>query len=125
MPTYLTHVVLATTVLVALGIFHHFTSVHAEAEPFDRQQWRARQAEARQNDPGCVRGGMALSLVRNGSLDNSSRSTVLALLGDADETGDRQLHFSLGQCHWDWRSSALVVRVDAQGIVEDVSIEAL
>lgn len=125
MPITLTRAVLATTVLVALGIFHHFTSVHAEAEPFDREQWRARQAEARQNDPGCVRGGMALSLVRNGSLDNSSRNAVLALLGDTESSDDRQLHFSLGQCHWDWRHSALVVRVDAQGIVEDVSIEAL
>lgn len=121
----LTHVVLAATAVVALGMFQHFTSIHAEAEPFDRQQWRARQAEARQNDPGCVRGGMALSLVRNGRLDNSTRSAVLALLGDADETGDRQLHFSLGQCHWDWQHSALVVRFDARGIVEGVSIEVL
>jgi len=125
MPITLTRAVLATTVLVALGIFHHFTSVHADAEPFDREQWRARQAEARQNDPGCVRGGMALSLVRNGSLDNSSRNAVLALLGDADKTGDRQLHYDLGQCHWDWRHSALVVSFNARGVVEDVSIEVL
>lgn len=121
----LTRVILAATAVVALGMFQHFTSIHAEAEPFDRQQWRARQAEARQHDPGCVRGGMALSLVRNGSLDNSTRSTVLALLGDAESSGDKQLHFSLGQCHWDWRHSALVVRFDARGIVEDVSIEDL
>lgn len=125
MPISLTHVVLATTVLVALGIFHHVTSIHAEAEPFDRQQWRTRQTEARQNDPGCVRGGMALSLIRNRSLDNSTRNTVLALLGDADVTGDRQLHFSLGQCHWDWRHSALVVSFNALGVVEDVSLEVL
>ena len=115
----LTRVVLAATAVVALGMFQHFTSIHAEAEPFDRQQWRARQAEARQ------RGGMALSLVRNGSLDNSSRSAVLALPGDAESSGDKQLHFNLRQCHWDWRHSALVVSFNALGVVEDVSIEVL
>ena len=125
MPITLTHVVLAAIAVVALGMFQHFTSIHAEAEPFDRQQWRARQAEARQNDPSCVRGGMALSLVRNGSLENSSRSAVLDLLGDAESSGDKQLHFNLRQCHWDWRHSALVVSFNALGVVEDVSIEVL
>jgi len=113
------------TAIAVLGGFHHFTSLQVQAEPFDKHQWRNRQTAAQQNDPGCVRGGMALTLLRNKSLNNRSRAQVLEQLGEADEKHQGQLHYSLGQCHWDWRHSALVITFDANGLVERTTIETM
>lgn len=66
---------------------------------------------------------MALSLQQSKSLSNRSRAETLGLLGEPDAKPEGQLRYNLGQCHWDWRHSALVVSFDANGLVEHTAIE--
>jgi len=108
-------------VVCASFFYSNFTAMHEQERPFDAVQWRSLSQEARLNDPGCVRGGMALFLLDNDSLDGLSVASVKKLLGEADTVLANQLHYALGQCHWDWRHSSLVV-IFNDGKVSQVSI---
>lgn len=105
----------------AAFLYSSFTAMHEQERPFDTVQWRSLSHEARLNDPGCVRGGMALFLLSNDSLDGLLVASLKELLGEADTVLANQLHYALGQCHWDWRHSSLVVTLE-EGRVSQVSI---
>lgn len=102
-------------------LYLNFTAMHEQEQPFDAAQWRGLSHEARLNDPGCVRGGMALFLLNNDSLDGLSVASVKELLGDADTVLANQFQYALGQCHWDWRHSSLVI-ILKEGRVSQLSI---
>lgn len=61
--------------------FRYVTSVHEPEESFVAEQWVTRRAQLQLNDPGCVRGAMALSLIRTGALLKLTRVEVVGLLG--------------------------------------------
>ena len=124
-PAMRTSVALGTfAVLLAALAFVNFTSVHADPEPFDAREWRGRAEQAKLPDPGCVRGGMALTLLDDRLLNKLGKSEVVAQLGQAEVMRVDQLRYSLGQCHWDWRQSDLVVTVAPDGAVVSVTIDA-
>ncbi|SDG83172.1 hypothetical protein SAMN05216588_101111 [Pseudomonas flavescens] len=108
-------------VICASFLYVNFTAMHEREQPFNAVQWRSLSHEARLNDPGCVRGGMALFLSNNHSLGGLPQASVMELLGEADTVLLNQLHFRLGQCHWDWRHSSLVVTLE-EGRVSQLSI---
>ncbi|WP_396268961.1 hypothetical protein [Ideonella sp.] len=114
----------AFAVLLAALAYVNFTSVHADPEPFDAREWRRRAEQAKQPDPGCVRGGIALTLLDDRQLNKLGKNEVIARLGPAEVMRDDQLRYSLGQCHWDWRQSDLVITVAPDGAVVSVTIEA-
>ncbi len=64
------------------------------------------------NDPGCV-GGMALSVMRSGLFTDLPQSEVISL-GEAGTSQPTELRYGLGQCHWDWKRSSLVVTFQCQ-----------
>lgn len=105
----------------ALFLYLNFAAMHEHEQPFDAVKWRGLSHEARLSDPECVRGGMALFLLSNDSLDGLPGPSVKELLGEADTILANQLHYALGQCHWDWRHSSLVVTL-GEGGVSQVSI---
>lgn len=102
--------------------FRYVTSVHEPEESFVAEQWVTRRAQLQLNDPGCVRGGMALSLIRTGALLKLTRVEVVGLLGAPDEVAAETLRYGLGQCHWDWRQSLLVVSFIPGGNVSHVTV---
>lgn len=102
--------------------FRYVTSVHEPEESFVAEQWVTRRAQLQLNDPGCVRGGMALSLIRTGALLKLTRVEVVGLLGAPDEGAAEALRYGLGQCHWDWRHSLLVIRFGPTGRTSSVGI---
>lgn len=102
--------------------FRYVTSVHEPEESFVAEQWVSRRAQVQLNDPGCVRGGMALSLIRTGALLKLTRVEVVGLLGAPDEGAAEALRYGLGQCHWDWRQSLLVIRFGPTGRTSSVGI---
>lgn len=106
-----------------LALYWHFTRVHAEEEAFESIRWKERHTAAQLNDPGCVRGGMAVSLVQSKTLVGKTKPELLALLGDHDKADKNKLLFNLGQCHWDWKHNALVIRMDPRGYVREATIE--
>lgn len=109
---------------VAVMGYKHASAVHAKPESFNAHQWLERSDQTLQNDPGCVRGGMALTLMQSGELLDLTKERVIAQLGQAAAEQPDQLHYHLGQCHWDWRHSTLVVTFKPTGSVTGVSIEA-
>lgn len=114
--------ILTATALFAVAAYTNFKTLHVEAEPFAANKWRDRQAQAQLNDPGCVRGGMALTLIQTDRLINLSRREVAALLGPSEGRSSDQFCYSLGQCHWDWEHSELLLFFDANGLVERAEI---
>ena len=98
-------------------------AVRAAEEPFDAGRWQRLREQVQLNDPGCVRGGMALAVVRTDMLLRLARAEVIARLGAPDEGVAETLRYGLGQCHWDWRHSALVVGFDSSGRADRVWVD--
>ena len=111
-------------VLLAVLAYVNFTAVHAAPEPFNASDWRERAEQAKQPDPGCARGGMALTLLDDRLLNKLGKNEVIARLGPAEVMRDDQLRYTLGQCHWDWRQSDLVITVAPDGAVVGATIAA-
>jgi hypothetical protein len=111
-------------IIVIGGIYLNFTAPHTEEHSFDSTLWSELKEESMLNDPGCVRGGMALSLIRNKRLTGLHISDVAELLGEANEPSTpTEFRYSLGQCHWDWKHSSMVVRFNVFSIVTNTFIE--
>jgi hypothetical protein len=113
--------VVSVAALTVVG-FRYVTSAHEPEESFVAEQWVSRRAQVQLNDPGCVRGGMALSLIRTGALLKLTHVEVVGLLGAPDEGAAEALRYGLGQCHWDWRHSLLVIRFGPTGRTSSVGI---
>lgn len=109
-------------VLVA-GVVWYAQSVRVAEEPFDAVRWQRLRDQSQLNDPGCVRGGMALALARTDAMSRRTRAEVIALLGAPDEGAAETLRYGLGQCHWDWRHSLLVIGFDSYGRADRVGVE--
>lgn len=109
-------------VLVA-GVVWYAQSVRVAEEPFDAGRWQRLREQVQLNDHGCVRGGMALALVRTDMLLRLARAEVIARLGAPDGGAAETLRYGLGQCHWDWRHSVLVVDFDSSGRADRVGVE--
>lgn len=111
-------------IIVVGGIYLNFTAPHTEEQSFDSARWSDLKEESILNDPGCVRGGMALSLIQNDLLTGLQKREVAALLGGAKESSTpTEFRYSLGQCHWDWKHSSMVVRFNVSDVVINTFIE--
>ena len=110
-------------IIIVVGIYLNFTSMHTNEQPFDSDQWKGLSNQSMLNDPGCARGGMALSVMRSGLLTDLPQSEVISLLGEAETSQPTELRYGLGQCHWDWKHSSLVVTFNAKGLVSQTTIE--
>jgi hypothetical protein len=89
--------------------FHY--GVEAERSPFSPAAWKEKgNVYAHSNDPGCVRGGMALDIVATKLLQGKSITEVKSLLGEPVGTKQEQFYYELGQCSgFGWDNSVLQV----------------
>lgn len=110
--------------LTAVMVHSCFTSVQVERQSFDSASWKKLHDAALLNDPGCVRGGMALDLLKSKVLLGLRSEQVFAVLGRS-ETSEPELRFPLGQCHWDWKHSDLVVEFGPQRKVTSTEIRVV
>ena len=111
-------------IIVIGGIYLNFTAPHTEEQSFDSTLWSELKEESMLNDPGCVRGGMALSLIRNERLTGLNKYELAELLGEATISSTAtEFRYSLGQCHWDWQHSSMVVRFNTSNVVTSTFIE--
>jgi hypothetical protein len=111
-------------VIVIGSIYLNFSALHTEERSFDSTLWSELKEESMLNDPGCVRGGMALSLIRNKRLTGLHIADVAELLGETNEPSTpTEFRYSIGQCHWDWKHSSMVVHFNASSIVTNAFIE--
>lgn len=94
-----------------------------EAEPFSRNAWHQGAALSAVQDPGCVRGGMALDLLEKGRLLGLTQAEVIDLLGTpADQA--REWRYALGQCSgFGWSHSELRISFDNRGKAMEVKFE--
>lgn len=110
--------------VIGVGIYFNFTSLHTEEEPFDSARWKELNEQAVLNDPGCVRGGMALSLIRQERFIGNPKSEISNFLGEATTTpSDNEWRYGLGQCHWGWEHSSMVIKFNSHGLASHASIE--
>lgn len=93
-------------------------------EAFVADEWRERlNVIANSNDPGCVRGGMALDLIDRELLDKLQAIQVATLLGPPDQQSNSSWGYELGQCSgFGWHNSRLLVKLGSTGLVEQVEI---
>jgi len=85
--------------------------VEAERSPFSPAAWKEKASVyAHSNDPGCVRGGMALDIVATKLLQGKPIAEVKSLLGEPDGTKEGLFYYELGQCSGHgWHNSILQV----------------
>lgn len=109
------HITITTAIaVVALGLtfawsFHFGTE--AERTKFIPTEWKERASfYAYSNDPGCVRGDMALDIVSTDILIGKTVTETKSLLGEPNKSNADALHYELGQCSgFGWYESELVV----------------
>jgi hypothetical protein len=104
--------------------FFHF-GVDARDERFEANLWNERaNVYSVSNDPGCVRGGMAVDLLKRNLLLAKSSAEVNELLGRPDKSDSASISYELGQCSgFGWESSILRVGFDENGKVKRAKIE--
>lgn len=93
-------VALAFVALVTwlLWAFHY--ALDTEAERFEAHKWKERAGVySVNNDPGCVRGGMALDLLKQKLLLGKALAEVYVLLGPPDKAENSSITYELGQCY--------------------------
>ena len=85
--------------------------VEAERSTFSPAAWKEKaNVYAHSNDPGCVRGGMALDIVATKLLQGKPITEVKSLLGEPDGTKEGLFYYELGQCSGHgWHNSILQV----------------
>lgn len=81
-------------IIIVVGIYLNLTSLHTNEQPFDSDQWKGLSNQSMLNDPGCVRGGMALSVMRSGLLTDLPQSEVISLLGEAETSQPTELRYA-------------------------------
>lgn len=82
-------------------------------ERFDATRWKATLASGGATDPACVRGGMALDVMRQQTLLGKSGPQVVELLGEPDERSPAAWTYHLGECPgWGWNDSDLRLNFD-------------
>lgn len=96
-----------------------YSSPSCAREPFDQGRWlNSALSLAASNDPGCVRGGMAVDLLDRGALQNLSKRSVVELLGEPNSQHDTTYRYELGQCSgWGWQHSSLTLSFSSAGTV--------
>jgi len=116
-------VVIAVVTTLVYLFYLNFTAMHQPIEAFNSEEWKERSNEFLTNDPGCVRGGMALGLMDSRILIGLDKLAVLDLLGHPNRASATSLGYNLGQCHWDWKASLLEISFDNSLLVENTKIE--
>lgn len=88
-----------------------YYGVEAERSPFSPAAWKEKaNVYVHSNDPGCVRGGMALDIIATSLLQGKPIAEVKLLLGEPDGTKEGQFYYELGQCSGHgWHNSILQV----------------
>lgn len=124
-----------TLILIAVGVagltayicflvwsFHY--GVEATRVPFSPTVWKKKaNVYAHNNDPGCVRGDMALDIIATDLLNGKTVAAVKYLLGEPDGIAGNGMYFELGQCSGlGWHNSILQINFQNNRQVSDVVI---
>jgi hypothetical protein len=121
----LTKLLIGTAALITVAAAYAawtFMGPSHPPETFSASEWaKRRDVYAVSNDPGCVRGGMALDLMDRQLLAGLQAAQVAALLGAPDHQAHRSWRYEIGQCSgFGWHSSQLVVKLGPTESVEHV-----
>jgi hypothetical protein len=102
----------AMTVSIASLAWSYYFGVTSEAEPFSSSNWIELSNPYKiTNDPGCVRGGMAVDLIQKEILKGKTTEQALEILGNPDHISDSTFSYELGQCSGlGWHNSILVIK---------------
>ncbi|USR41203.1 hypothetical protein L1F06_007150 [Ectopseudomonas hydrolytica] len=97
---------------IAALTWSYYFDVISGAEPFSSSSWVERSNPYKiTNDPGCVRGGMALDLIQKEILKSKTQKQVSEILGTPDKISDSTFSYELGQCSGlGWHNSILVIK---------------
>lgn len=115
-------VVIAIITTLVYLVYLNFTAMHQPIETFNSREWKERSNEFLTNDPGCVRGGMALDLMESKIITGLDKPAVLEVLGKPNRAAATSLGYDLGQCHWDWKASYLEISFDNDYLVKKLKL---
>lgn len=101
----------AVVIFVAALIWSYYFDVTSQVEPFSSSSWiELSDPYEGTNDPGCVRGGMALDLIQKEILKEKTKEQVREILGKPDDVSESKFSYELGQCSGlGWENSKLVI----------------
>lgn len=102
----------AIVFFIAALTWSYYFDVTSGAEPFSSSNWIELSNPYKiTNDPGCVRGGMALDLIQKEILKSKTKKQVSEILGTPDKISDSTFSYKLGQCSGlGWHNSILVIK---------------
>jgi hypothetical protein len=124
---------LRTVVSIILGcalvytawlVWVFYYGVEAERTKFSPVAWKQKgNMYSQNNDPGCVRGGMALDIVAEKLLQGKSKDEVKLLLGEPNNEKASVIYYELGQCSGlGWHNTALRVNFGNKQLVSNATI---
>lgn len=122
------HTTITTAIaIVALGCtlaWSYNFGTEAERTAFISAKWKERaNVYAYSNDPGCIRGDMALDIIATDMLIGKTVTDTRALLGEPNKSSADALYYELGQCSgFGWYESELVVTLSKSQQVSKVKI---
>ncbi len=117
-------VVFIILLFIANMIWAYYFEVSAVRERFNSAAWIKQENPYSESfDPGCVRGGMALDLIKTDLIINHNAEQVVALLGKPKASEKSDFSYALGQCSgFGWLNSILVVKFE-NDLVTQLSVE--
>ena len=113
---------LLTFIAFLVWSFHY--GVSAEKTEFSSKAWKnSADIYAHSNDPGCIRGGMAIDILESELLHGKSITEVKSLLGEPALGTNALLSYELGQCSgFGWHNTLLGVSFNSEGEFLSASI---
>lgn len=122
------HITITTVIaIIALGCalaWSYNFGTEAERTAFIPAKWKERaNIYAYSNDPGCIRGDMALDIVATDMLIGKTVTDTTVLLGEPNKSSADALFYELGQCSgFGWYESELVVTLSKSQLVSKAKI---
>ncbi len=110
--------------LASLLIWSFYFNIEAERTTFSPIEWKEKvDVYTHSNDPGCVRGGMALDIIATDTVHRMPINDVASLLGEPDGKKESNIFYELGQCSgFGWQSTILQVNFNNEGLATNAVI---
>lgn len=110
-------ILIAVIVIISLSLFF---KGRISGQKFDSEKWKYSNLNSEEN--WNLRWSMMNSLRNNYDLKGKTKSEIIGLLGKPDAEVRNEMSYSLGYTGFGINTGTLIIRLDENGIVENLNV---
>ena len=110
-------ILIALIVIISLSLF---LKGRISGQKFDSEKWKYSNLNSEEN--WNLRWSMMNSLRNNYELKGKTKSEIISLLGKPDSEVRNEMSYSLGYTGFGINTGTLIIRLDENGVVENLNV---